>query len=89
MVDDKDKILEICERLSDLGFVKEIKVKKYSVHCLVRNDVEYQEDSYLVRDRIKFNFSKMGYLVNVLGTYWLEIVFEDVKTRIDDCFKQD
>ena len=85
-ITDKVKVLEICEKLYERGFVTKIQENKYSVQCLVRCDEEYEEDSIFVRDRIKHNFEENGYTVDILGTYWLEVIFVDVKQRIDDCF---
>lgn len=82
----KQEVLQICNKLKKEGLVIEIKETKYAVKCLVPIDDDFQEDSMLIRDRIKKNFIKKGYIVNILGSYWVEIIFEDVKTRIDDCF---
>lgn len=82
----KDKILTICNKLKQLGLIKEIDEYKYSIQIFINCDEDFQEDSYLVRDRIKMNFEKQGHTVNIHGTYWLEIIFVDIKTRIDDCF---
>ena len=30
----------------------------------------------------------MGYRVEILGSLWLEIFFEDIEKMIDDCFKE-
>ena len=85
----KDNILTVCKRLKKLGLIKTIKEHKYSIQILIRCDEEFKEDSYKVRDRIKFNFEEQGCTVDIKGTYWLDIIFVDVIQRIDDCFKGD
>ena len=83
---DKLDILEICNKLESLGFIREISRGKYSVKCLVNCDEDFEEDSIMVRDRIKMNFEDLNCIVKIHGTYWLEIIFEDIYHLIDDCF---
>ena len=82
----KDKVLGICNNLKKLGVITEIEERRYSIDILIRCDDEYEEDSYFIRDRIKSNFEKEGFSVDIKGTYWLEIIYVDLRRRIDDCF---
>ena len=84
---DKVYILEVCQKLLNLKVLREIETHQYSVHCLVELDNDGNED-IIVRDRIKQNFENMGYRVEILGSLWLEIFFEDIEKMIDDCFKE-
>ena len=82
----KNNILSICEKLKELNLITVIYKHKYSIQILVNCDEDFKKESIKVRDRIKDNFEKQGYTVRVKGTYWLDIVFVDTVTIIDDCF---
>lgn len=82
----KEKIIETCKKLQKLRFITEIEEKKYSIKFLIRTDEEHEQENYNIRDRIKRNFEKQGYIVNILGTWWLEVIFIDINQMIDDCF---
>ena len=82
----KNNILSICEKLKELNLITVIYKHKYSIQILVNCDEDFKKESIKVRDRIRANFEKQGYTVRVKGTYWLDIVFVDTVTIIDDCF---
>lgn len=82
----KNNILSICEKLKELNLITVIYKHKYSIQILVNCDEDFKKESIKVRDRIKDNFEKQGYTVRVKGTYWLDIIFVDTVTIIDDCF---
>lgn len=82
----KNNILSICEKLKELDLITAIYENKYSIQILVNCDEDFKKDSIKVRDMIRNNFEKQGYTVEVKGTYWLDIVFVDIATMIDDCF---
>lgn len=82
----KNNIISICEKLKELNLITDIYEYKYSIQILVNCDEDFKKDSIKVRDRIRNNFKKKGYTVRVKGTYWLDIVFVDIITIIDDCF---
>lgn len=82
----KNNILSICEKLKELNLVTHIYEHKYSIQILVNRDGDFTKENIKVRDRIKNNFEKQGYVVRIRGTYWLDIVFVDITTIIDDCF---
>lgn len=84
----KNHILDICHKLKDTGLISEIEEKKYSIKILIRcDDDSKDEEAYVIRDRIKNNFKKEGYNVDILGTWWLEIHFVNIRERIDNCFR--
>ena len=82
----KNNILSICEKLKELNLITVIYKHKYSIQILVNCDEDFKKESIKVRDRIKDNFEKQGYTVRVKGTYWLDIIFVDTVTIIDECF---
>lgn len=81
------EIYDICLKLKELNLVKEIEQHKYSIKILINCDEDFEEDSYAIRDKIRLNFENEGCRVEILGTYWLDIVFTDVEKMIDNCFK--
>lgn len=82
----KNNILSICEKLKELNLITVIYKHKYSIQILVNCDEDFKKESIKVRDRIKDNFEKQGYIVRVKGTYWLDIIFVDIGIIIDECF---
>ena len=82
----REYVLNVCKNLKKEGLIKSIEEHKYSIQILINCDKDFAEDSYQVRNKIKKNFEKQRYIVEINGTYWLNIVTEDVNTRIDDCF---
>lgn len=85
-IEDKNFILEVCQKLLNAKFIREVETCKYSIKCLVDFDEDGNED-IVIRNHILRKFEKLGYRVDILGSLWLEIFFEDVETMIDDCFK--
>lgn len=77
----KNNILSVCRKLKELNLITAINKNEYSIQILVNCD-----EGIKIRDRIINNFEKQGYTVRVKGTYWLDIVFVDIMTMIDDCF---
>ena len=45
--------------------------------------------AYEVRDRIKGNFERMGYVVKIGGTWWLRITYYDALGIVNNCFNGD
>lgn len=86
IIRDKNYILEVCQKLLHAKFIREVETCKYSIKCLVELDENSNED-IRVRNHILRKFENLGYRVDILGSLWLEIFFEDVETMIDDCFK--
>lgn len=86
---EKDEILSICKKLKKVGFVKDIEEHKYSIQILINCDDDFKEDSYQIRNIIQQKFENKGYRVEIMGTYWLDIIFYDAASIIDDCFNGD
>lgn len=84
---EKQEILNICDKLKKQGFITEIKENRYSIQFLIRCDDDYEEDSYIVRNKIKSKFENKGYTVQIRGTYWLEVIYVNIDERINDCFE--
>lgn len=85
-IKDKNYILEVCQKLLQARFVREIETCKYSIKCLI-NAYEDSNEDIAIRNHILRRFENLGYRVDILGSLWLEIFFEDVEKMIDDCFK--
>lgn len=85
-MNEKSNILSICRKLKELKLITHIQENKYSIQILVNCDADFEKESMEVRDRIRNNFEKQGYTVRIKGTYWLDILFVDITTIIDDCF---
>lgn len=84
--EERNNILSVCRKLEELNLITAIHENKYSIQILVNCDGDFEKEYIKIRDRIRNNFKKQGYTVRIKGTYWLDIVFVDITTIIDDCF---
>ena len=85
-LEERNNILSVCRKLEELNLITTIHENKYSIQILVNCEGDFEKEYIKIRDRIRNNFKKQGYTVRIKGTYWLDIVFVDITTIIDDCF---
>ena len=88
MTDDRNKILNICHKLKKEELIVSIEEKDYSINILINEEL-WTNTAYEVRDRIKGNFERMGYVVKIGGTWWLRITYYDALGIVDNCFNGD
>lgn len=86
-IKDKNYILKVCQKLLNAKFIREVETCKYSIKCLI-NTYEDSNEDIAIRNYILRKFENLGYRVDILGSLWLEIFFEDIEKMIDDCFKE-
>lgn len=79
--EERNNILSVCRKLEELNLITAIHENKYSIQILVNCD-----EGIKIRNIIRNNFEKQGYIVRIKGTYWLDIIYVDIVKIIDDCF---
>lgn len=79
--EERNNILSVCRKLEELNLITAIHENKYSIQILVNCD-----EGIKIRNIIRNNFEKQGYVVRIKGTYWLDIIYVDIVKIIDDCF---
>jgi hypothetical protein len=87
MTDKRQEVLNICAKLMENDLIKDIGEKNGSIQMLVNiNTIYSDEEEYVIRDKIKQNFDKLGYRTNILGTFWIDVTVVDVDKKVDACF---
>lgn len=79
--EERNNILSVCRKLEKLNLITAIHESKYSIQILVNCD-----EGIKIRNIIRNNFEKQGYIVRIKGTYWLDIIYVDIVKIIDYCF---
>lgn len=82
----REEVEKVCYNLQAEGLVREVVEGKYSIKIMVDQDGKFEEDSIYVRDLIKNRFEDKECCVDILNGFWLEIIFIDIKERINKCF---